>query len=319
MSKRKILVIRFSSIGDIVMTSPVVRTLSNKGYKVHFLVKEKFLPVIEANPYIRKIHIFTSIQQSIQELSAEQFDFIVDLQNNRNSRILCWRLGTPNSAFPKLNIEKFLVVLLKIRSILPAKHIVDRYFEAVKQLGVKNDYQGLDFFMDESKISQSIRDFPKPYVIIVVGGSYTTKKIPLNKLREIITHLSNKKILLLGDQHDFTVAQQLSLEFENAINLCGQTNLHESAYLIKHAAFVISSDTGLMHIAAAFRKIIYSFWGNTIPEFGMYPYMPDMKSKIIQNNHVWCRPCSKLGYQRCPLLHFKCMNDLNISEIVTNT
>lgn len=315
---KKILVIRFSSIGDIVLTSPVVRVLSKNGYEVHFLVKEKFLPVIEANPYIDKIHIFNTISNTVQNLSKEKFDFIVDLQNNLNSRIICLRLGVPNSAFPKLNIRKFLVVLLKIKSILPRIHIVDRYFKAAKTLNIKNDLQGLDFFINESKVSEFVKNFPTPFVSIVIGGSYNTKKIPPNKLREIIHHFSNKKILLLGDENDFSIAHHLSSEFQNAENLCGKANLHESAYLIKHSEFVITSDTGLMHIAAAFKKTIYSFWGNTIPEFGMYPYMPAASSKIIENNNLWCRPCSKLGYQKCPLHHFKCMNKHNISNIFLN-
>lgn len=314
-NKKKILVIRFSSIGDIVLTSPLVRCLKKSGYEVHFLIKEKFLPIIEVHPYIDKIHIFKDIKTSVETIKAEKLDFIVDLQNNRNSRLIGLFSKVQNASFPKLNIQKLFAVWLKWKSLLPNKHIVDRYFEATKKLGIQNDNQGLDFFINTNRISDTIKNIDYPYVVLVVGGSYYTKRIPLSKIKEISHHLSNKKIIVLGDQYDAHTTQTLSSEFDHVLNLCGKTNIHESAYLVKHSEFVITSDTGLMHIAAAFKKKIFSLWGNTIPEFGMYPYMSHPESKIIENKKLWCRPCSKLGYSYCPLGHFSCMRDLDISQI----
>ena len=82
------------------------------------------------------------------------------------------------------------------------------------------------------------------------------------------------------------------------------------------AASIITHDTGLMHIAAVFNKPIVSIWGNTVPEFGMYPYQVD-KSTILEVKGLACRPCSKIGYQKCPKGHFKCMNDINFGDIAT--
>ena len=312
---KKVLVIRFSSIGDIVLTSPVLRCLKNKGFTVHFLVKPKFYTVIEYCPYIDKIHVFQNRAICIPILRKEKFDYIVDLQNNLTSRLLCRWLNCPSATFPKLNIRKFLVVLFKTKSILPRQHIVDRYFEAVKKLSVEKDSKGLEFFIGSEKISDAVKKVSEPYVAIVVGGSYGTKKISLKVLRTICANVSDKKIILLGDEKDGIEVEVLTREFSHVENWCGRANLHESAYLIQKAEFVVTSDTGLMHIAAAFKKKIYSLWGNTIPEFGMYPYLPHPASRIIENNRLWCRPCSKLGYQKCPLGHFKCMNDLDVHII----
>ncbi len=312
---KKILVIRFSSIGDVVLTSPIVRCLKQNNYEVHYLIKPKFATVIENNPYIDKMHLFNHLSETIKTLKQEQFDFVVDLQNNRNSRWICWRLAVPNKTFPKLNWQKLLVVWFKLKKLLPKKHIVDRYFEATKPLGVYNDGKGLDFFINEKKISDNIKNFPTPYVTLISGGSYYTKKIPYSKIKEICKKLSMHKIILLGDEKDYLDTQNIEKECANAVNWCGKTNLHESAYLVQHSDFVISSDTGLMHIAAAFKKKIFSLWGNTIPEFGMYPYSPHPESKIIENKSLWCRPCSKLGYSYCPLLHFECMKSLSVEEI----
>jgi len=117
--------------------------------------------------------------------------------------------------------------------------------------------------------------------------------------------------VLLGDQQDDVRGKEVlqRVQRKDVFNLCGQYTLDQSASLIRQSAAVISNDTGLMHIAAAFKKPVVSVWGNTIPEFGMYPYMPGYPelSVIAEVKNLSCRPCSKLGYKRCPVRHFKCM------------
>ncbi|HRB40127.1 MAG TPA: glycosyltransferase family 9 protein, partial [Bacteroidia bacterium] len=102
---------------------------------------------------------------------------------------------------------------------------------------------------------------------------------------------------------------------------CGITSIGQSASLIKQSKAVITHDTGLMHIAAALRKKIVSVWGNTVPEFGMYPYLPvnSVPFSISEVKNLNCRPCSKIGYNTCPKKHFRCMNDMDIQEIIKNT
>ncbi|MCX7729432.1 MAG: glycosyltransferase family 9 protein [Bacteroidia bacterium] len=312
--KKKVLVIRFSSIGDIVLTSPVLRCLYQQNFEVHFLVKERFFSVVKNYPYLHHIHAFHHLPtEQLSALKKENFDFVVDLQNNWKSKWLCMRLNKPFKGFPKLNLIKLLVVLTKQKWLLPKVHIVDRYFKAIQPLGVEKDNMGLDFFIDEKNVSQKIRGMVQtPYSILVPGGSYFTKQIPLVKIEEILKTHIHQKFIAIGDSQDYDKIKSIENRYTNLINMCGQTNLDESAFLIQHAEYVITSDTGMMHIAAALKKKIISVWGNTIPEFGMYPYMPAEGSKIIENNAIWCRPCSKLGYSKCPLGHFKCMRGLNL-------
>lgn len=314
--RKKILVIRFSSIGDIVLTSPVLRCLHQEGYEVHFLVKEKFYPVVKNYPYIKHIHRFhRHPAEVLNKLVNENFDFVADLQNNWKSKWLCWKLKRPYRAFPKLNIRKWLVVWTKQKWLLPNIHIVDRYFKAVQPLNIFNDNKGLDFFIDEQNIADTIKNMARQnYIILIPGGSYYTKQIPVSKIEEILKQHPDKQFIAIGDKADHEKIHPLMSKYPHLQNLCGQTNIDESAYLIKHCQCVVTSDTGMMHIAAAFKKKILSLWGNTIPEFGMYPYMPGEGSKIIENKKLWCRPCSKLGYSHCPLIHFKCMNELVINE-----
>ena len=202
---------------------------------------------------------------------------------------------------------------------LPHQHIVDRYFETVSSLGVINDKKGLDHFIHEKDQINILKYLPEAfqngYNVLVVGGSYFTKQIPSNKLKEICKQ-SSLPLVLLGGKDDTDNAEKIHQAFkEKTMNLCGKININQSASIIQQSKTVITSDTGLMHMAAAFKKDIISVWGNTIPEFGMGPYLPGINSHILEVKNLPCRPCSKLGYRRCPKGHFKCMNDIKVDSV----
>ena len=125
--------------------------------------------------------------------------------------------------------------------------------------------------------------------------------------------------MLLGGPEDKNAGAEIAAKIgEQVFNACGKFNLNQSASLVEQADKVLSNDTGLMHIAAAFNKPILSFWGNTIPEFGMYPYMPQKPqlSTLMQVEGLRCRPCSKLGFKKCPKKHFYCMELMDVDKVV---
>ena len=316
----KILVVRFSSIGDIVLTTPILRCIKQqlKDVELHFITKQQFISIIENNPYVDKFHtINQSLAEVIPLLKKENYDYIIDLHHNARTLKLKLALGKKTFSFNKLNWEKFLIVNFKINK-LPQQHIVDRYFETVSKLGVTNDGKGLDYFIDDKDEIDIVSSLPalfhNDYNALVVGGSYFTKQIPINKLKEICTN-SLLPVILLGGKEDAATAEQVYQFHKNKVlNLCGKLNLNQSASIIQQANKVITSDTGLMHIAAAFKKDIISVWGNTIPEFGMGPYLAGKNSQILEVKNLSCRPCSKLGYKKCPKGHFKCMNDIELKD-----
>lgn len=321
----KILIIRFSSIGDVVLTTPVIRCCKQqlKGSEIHFVTKNSFKSTLEHNPYVDKLITFEKdFKEVLPQLKKENYDFIIDLHNNLRSTRLKLALGKKGSTFKKLNIKKWLAVYLKnipiaIATALPDVHIVQRYLDAAAPLGVKDDGKGLDYFISEKDsvdLNSIAPDLKKGYVALVVGGSYYTKKIPVNKLVEICK-ASSPPILLMGGKEDSDIAEQVVSKCKNAINICGKYSINQSAFVIRHSSFVVTSDTGLMHIAAAFGKKIFSLWGNTIPEFGMYPYKPGEGSKILEVENLKCRPCSKLGFHKCPKGHFKCMIEIDVSSV----
>ena len=321
----KILVIRFSSIGDIVLTTPVIRCLKNQidDVEIHVLTKKKFSSLYKTNPYINKVYEYDdSLKKNIEELKLENYDYIVDLQKNKRSLRATRALHKPHSSFPKLNFKKFLLTTFKI-NLMPDIHIVDRYFKAVEKLGVTNDYQGLDFFISEKNdypLSELPENFQEGYHAFVIGGTYKTKILPAVKIVEIIQKL-NEPVILLGGPDDVERAEEILSAVScqlSAISLVGKINLEQSASIVKKAKSVLTNDTGLMHIAAAFHKNIVSVWGNTVPELGMYPYLPKEKEKchIVECKDVKCRPCSKLGFKECPKRHFKCMMKIDSDTVV---
>ncbi|MBL7911732.1 MAG: glycosyltransferase family 9 protein [Bacteroidia bacterium] len=320
MNPKKILIIRFSSIGDIVLTTPIIRCAKKqlKDTEIHFVTKEAFKSVVIHNPNIDKLYTFKEdVSELYDQLKAEKYDVLIDLHKNLRSLRLKQKLKVKSFSFNKLNIQKFLAVKLKQINKLPAMHIVERYFETIAPLGVTNDSKGLDYFIHENEkvgVSSLLSTSENKFVALVVGGSYYTKKIPLNKLAEICSNIK-LPIILLGGKEDKVIADELQKKFPHIANACGQYSINQSASIIGQAEWVITSDTGLMHIASAYNKKIISVWGNTIPEFGMAPYLPNAENKILEVKGLDCRPCSKLGYKHCPKKHFKCMNEIDFSVI----
>ena len=321
----KFLIIRFSSIGDIVLTTPVIRCL-RKQYpddEIHFLTKHAFKSILADNPYINKIHTLgDSFELMLHELATEEYDYIIDLHHNlRTMRIKKFLKNVKSFSFNKLNVEKFILTNFKINT-LPKKHIVDRNFECITSLGVQNDGLGLDYFIPNRDVVKN-DDIPTShmhgYIAIVIGAALATKKLPLHKLQELCAAIDHP-IILLGGKEDYEDGKAIAKQDEIKIyNACGKFSLNESADLVKKSKLVITHDTGLMHIAAALQKPIISVWGNTVPAFGMYPYYgsrSNMQYDVVEISKLWCRPCSKIGYRKCPKGHFKCMEKIAVNDIV---
>jgi ADP-heptose:LPS heptosyltransferase len=320
---KKILVIRFSSIGDIVLTSLVLRCLKLQlGAEVHFLTKVEFAPLVAANPYIDKvITISQKVGEVIPALKAEEYDFVADLHHNLRSAQVKRALHKPGGSLNKLNIRKWILVNFK-KDLMPPIHVAERYLDVVKSLGVDNDGKGLDFFIPpvaEVDVS-AMPELRKGYIGFAIGAQHYTKRLPLEKIIAVCAGLQ-QTVVLLGGKEDAPVAEAVcNAVGGRVINACGKYSLQQSASLVRQASKIITHDTGLMHIAAAFKKEIISVWGNTVPSLGMYPYLsghgPDGKGAIVEVKHLSCRPCSKIGFDKCPQGHFKCMRDIDETEIL---
>jgi ADP-heptose:LPS heptosyltransferase len=333
----KFLIIRFSSIGDIVLTTPVVRCLKMQlaTAEVHYLTKAAFRPVLEANPYIDKIHCFADDLGAVTEaLRQEDFDYVIDLHHNLRTWKVKRALRKKAFSFRKLNIEKWWLTNFKWNR-LPAVHIVDRYLETVAGFGIRNDGAGLDYFIpqaDELKPGDIPTAHQAGYVGVVIGAALATKKLPYHKLAEVCKRAEHP-LILLGGPEDAAEGEKLAaIDPVKIYNACGKFTINESAGLVRQAKLIVTHDTGLMHIAAAFKRPVLSVWGNTVPEFGMYPYYGEnflhhfpgtgrelfgkLPFAMMEVKGLRCRPCSKIGYAKCPKGHFKCMEDQPMDVVV---
>jgi len=317
----KLLILRFSSIGDIVLTTPVVRCLKKQlGAEVHFLTKSSFTGILEPNPYIDKVFSFQKeiSPKLVAQLKNEGYDEVIDLHHNLRSLRLKRSLGIPSHSFDKLNWEKWLLVNFKIDR-MPKTHIVDRYLATIRHLGVFNDGAGLDYFIPETESLAQIELPAEPFTAFAIGATHATKRLPEEKILEICQR-STLPVVLLGGKTEQEAGERIAQAFPHVHNLCGRLSLHQSAAVLRACSKVITHDTGLMHIAAALRKPILSVWGSTVPKLGMWPLYPtgmDLNTSI-EVAGLKCRPCSKIGFDRCPKGHFNCMHQIAVDQIPLN-
>jgi ADP-heptose:LPS heptosyltransferase len=323
----RILIIRFSSIGDIVLTTPVMRCfkLQHPNAEIHYLTKPAFLPLLEHNPYITKVHLLEKkLALTIKELQNEKFDLIIDLHNNLRSFLIKFNLGRKSYSYSKLNLAKWFMTRWKY-NILPDTHIVDRYLKTIESIGIINDGKGLDYFIPEAETVDTFAVWgiqPNSYTSLVIGAAHATKRMPLEQIQQLALKIKGP-IVLMGGPTDQIIGEVIAaIDDKKIINACGIFSINQSASILNQSKVVVTHDTGLMHIAAALQKKIVSIWGNTIPEFGMYPYygnttVPHFMSEV---EDLPCRPCSKIGFSECPKKHFNCMKmqDMRLIEEAVN-
>lgn len=311
----KILVLRFASIGDIVLTTPVVRCLKQQlpGAELHFCTKQAYKNLVEYNPYIDKRHYFDgNLYRLIRQLRAERYDCIIDLQNTFTTDLIKTALGVRSYSVDNLTMRKWLYVRWKVNA-MPNQHVVDRYMATVQPLGIENDEMGLDYFIpykDHVETDWLPATHQHDFVAYAMGGKHLTKKLPVSRMIELCRKI-NHPVVLLGDKTDRAAGDKVVSAIGSHLiyNACGLYNVNQSASLLQRARVVFSHDTGLMHIAAAFKKKIYTIWGSSTPQLGQYPY----KSAYIrlENTRLGCRPCSQTGLGNCPMKHFKCLRELS--------
>lgn len=306
---KKILVLRLSSIGDVLLTTPVVRCLKHQlpHTEIHFVTKPGAALLMEHNPNVDRLLVLgASDEELVATLRNERYDFIVDLHNNHRTRRIRHALGLPCSVYRKENAHKFLYVMSK-RDVMSGRHVVDRYFDAVASLGVTDDGGGLDCYLPPA-VQEELQPFEPagPYAVIACGAQHLTKQIPVEGLLQLCQHV-RMPVLLLGDKRDAERIRNLIPRLgPHVVNLCGETSLPVSAALVRDAACVVTPDSAMMHIAAAFCRPVCAVWGATVPSFGFSAFRtPHIDSEV---RPLWCRPCSRMGGERCPLGHFRCMN-----------
>lgn len=313
MSKKlKILVVRFSSIGDIILITPVLRCLKLQlKCELDFLTKRPYQSVLLSNPNIRDIYILKEkTNDTINFLRNKEYDIIIDLQNNFRSLRIRLALKIKSFVVKKENIKRYILIYFGIN--LLNNHIVDRYFKTVGHLKVYNDNKGIDFLIsNETKLKFKT---DQDYISWCIAGTYEAKKLSVNQIVNVINKLNTEVVLIGGAEEKKMAAEIIKNTLpKKAHSFCGEISIEESAFLIKKSRVFLTNDTGMMHIASAFNMPIISFWGCTKPSLGFSPYMPNKKSENIIMEFSK-RPCSKHG-KYCRLQSKGCIKEIDDTTI----
>lgn len=313
--KPKVLVIRFNSIGDIVLTTPVIELLSKK-FDVYYLTKASYKSLLVCNPNVKGLFLFENdLNKTISDLLIYKFDYVVDLHNNFRSFSVRRKIKAKSFTFKKPRIKYWLRTTLGIK-LRQQPHIVERFTDVIKPIIAEKTLPPTRFYFDQNmKFEFSL---PENYTCIAVGTAFYTKTIPTYKWVEILNSIDGN-IVLLGGSEDVKNSQEIASQLKrNVVNLTGTLTLSESAYVIDKSKVLITGDTGLKHIAAALNKRVVAIYGSTHPILGYTPYYGPNKnlSQIIKPDDLACSPCTKQGRKSCPKGHFKCMNDIPVEKII---
>lgn len=305
------MIIRFSSLGDILLTTPLIRTLKkqNPDIQIDFLIKQKYEAAIKFNSNLNKIFLW---EESGTLIPLNEYALIIDLQNNLRSRKLLTNVNTEVVRFKKKSLQKFLLVKLKINLLKNENKIPSRYASSIP---IKLDEHGLDFFLPAG--------FPvegkNPKLIGISPGSrHFTKRYPTEyfiQLGKILLE-NGFEIALIGGKEDKFLCDKIAKEIPAAHNLCSDDDLFQTAAAIKKCSAVVCNDSGLMHLASALQVPLIAIFGSTVEEFGFFPY--NCKNIIMENKHLNCRPCSHIGKNHCPKGHFNCMKEILPQAIYEN-
>lgn len=313
----RVLIIRFSSLGDVLLTTPLIRSIKNRfpNLKIDFLVRDEYLDLLKLNPYLNKIYIIKRDQEfDINILIKNNYDIAIDLQNNYRSSKLLRKIKAKKLKYKKNNLLKFLLVNFKINFLKETKTVPERYASVIPNFTLDN--QGLDLFLPEN-IKSSL-DKNKKFIAFAPGSRHFTKMWKEEyfiKLGNMIQK-ENYTVVLLGGESDKEICENISDGIESSINLSNDNNLFQLCADLKMCSALVCNDSGLMHVGAALQIPLVTIFGSTVKEFGFTPY--NCKSIIIENNDLSCRPCSHIGRNSCPKKHFLCMETITPDLVFNN-
>jgi lipopolysaccharide heptosyltransferase II len=315
----KILVVRLSSIGDIVLATPLIRCLRNKfpDAQIDFILKEKYSEILSANPYISNLILFDGdFFKALKKIKSEKYNVIIDIHKNFKSFLLTFFSNAKVLKYKNHLVKKFLLVEMGINLYKEKISVSDMYLNSVESLGVSDDNKGLNFFIDE-KINSKVGFLSEAYIGICPVSIWKTKRWLSESFIETarkILEKNNFEILIFGGKNDFEYCEHIKNQVgEKARNLC-RISLQETAGFIKKCKFIITNDTSILHIAEALKVPVVAIFGPTVKEFGFYPQLNN--SKVISKKCL-CKPCTTKGSQRCPVGDFKCMKEISTEEVFT--
>jgi lipopolysaccharide heptosyltransferase II len=334
----KILIIRFSSIGDIILASPLIRIL-RRAYPdalIDFLTKAEYTDLVRSNPYLSAVFDLKSgdraeLRRIRQKIRSERYDAIFDIHNSLRSRYVRFGSGARKTfVVDKRIFHRFLLVNLRKNRYSAVVPVPLRYLEAGKTLGLQDDGAGLDVFVMEEIASNVTSRLGRldlgrfDHVVgLVPSARHFTKQWPMERFVEFgVKCVKDRKagLLVFGGKEDAEycgdIVHMINAETTGraAESLAGSLSLQETAVAMDRCEIVVTNDTGLMHLAAARKRKVVAIFGSTVKEFGFFPFGTD--HAVVERDGLECRPCSHVGLPHCPEGHFKCMRDISAAQVL---
>jgi lipopolysaccharide heptosyltransferase II len=336
---KKILVIRFSSIGDVILASPLIRVLRKRFpfSQIDFVVRKQYAGLVHNNHHLNFIYEFDA-QGGFEELDRlastirhEKYDLIIDIHNSLRSRYIRSFSGAKEIVVINKRIfARTMLVRLKKNYYQDIVSVADRYIEPVGIYGIENDAWGLEIFIPDEIVFQvsgkmsslRLRTFEK-VIGFCPSAKHATKRWPEERFIETGIRLARElkaKVILFGGKSDTALCIAIAdginskSEGECATEYSDQFSLLETAAAMQFCDVIVTNDSGLMHIAAAMKKKVIAIFGSTVREFGFFPV--GTENIVIERKGLYCRPCSHIGRSNCPEGHFRCMNEIQVNDVV---
>lgn len=324
----RILVIRFSSAGDIILTSPFVRALRHRypDAEIHFAVKETFAPLVRHSPHVDRVIAIgahdgvRALMRLKSALIAEvrgEYDIVVDLHDSLRSRHLRFGMGRRLAVVRKPTLAKWLLVHRKVDRLSPPVPIPVRYLEAGREIGVEDDGAGLELHLGTT-LPPIVRVDDRPTIGIAPGARHFTKRWPAERfatLARALAESSVARIVLFGGEEDRDACAAIARGLADAVNLAGRISMLESAAAVDVCDVVVTNDSAMAHVAAARRRPVVAIFGSTVEQFGFAPFRTP--STLVENVGLYCRPCTSIGRSACPEGHFRCMLEIEPAAVLS--
>ena len=329
----KILVIRLSSIGDVVLVTSLLRNLRRHfpQAQIDVVVKAAYADLLRHHPVINRLYELmpergrAGLQELGKQLREQRYDVVIDVHKNFRSLFLVRAARAPQVLrYKKFYLRRWLLVHTKLNLLRRVSPIRQRYLEAAAALGVIDDGGPPELFWTEAEEKAADRalraagwDGKSTLVALAPGAGFFTKRWPAEKFSEVARELTARGIfvVILGGEQDRDLAAiiQRGLSGTHA-SLAGQTGLLITAAILKRCCVLIANDSGVMHIAEAVGTPLVAIFGSTTRELGFFPQRAT--SRVLENINLRCRPCSHLGKAKCPKGHFLCMQAITPEQII---
>ena len=330
-----ILVVRFSSIGDVLLTTPVLRAIRQRwpGARISFLTRQRFAPLLQQNPHVDELITLeegaglSELVSLGRSLASRKWHLLADFHSSLRSRVIRRLIPADFTAvYAKSHLKRSLLIYTRLDFYGPEPPAVpQRYAACLAPFGVSLDQGPCELHLEEADRSPAQRQIAERWpdstgiLAVAPGSAWQTKRWPAERFAHSAAELAGKhglKVILLGSEKDLEACGQVekNLGPENCLNLAGRLSLRGSAAAVEKSGILLTNDTGLMHIATAVGTPVVAVFGCTTRHLGYFPYRAG-KAKVIETS-LFCRPCTHNGRKRCPLGHFRCMGDIGVERIV---